>query len=95
MLRRNKKSDNYEIDRQLTWQLAIQSNMELQEELLELKSKYRKLEKSYKTLQVEHSRVLFDMKAIVKQEANKKLNRVKKELKNFLDKITIEDETKE
>lgn len=95
MLRRNKKTDKYQIDRELTWKLAVESNMELQEQLFDLRSKYRKLEKNYKTLQVEHSRVLFDMEAIVKKEVEDRLKKVKKEfreLKKLLDNITIEDD---
>ena len=44
---------------------------------------------------MEHSRVLFDMEAIVKKEVEDRLKKVKKEfreLKKLLDNITIEDD---
>ena len=72
MLRKREDSDVYEIDRELTWKWAVERNAELQEELLKLKCKHRRLEKQFKKLQVEHSRVLFDMDAVIEHEVDVK-----------------------
>ena len=72
MLRKREDSDVYEIDRELTWKWAVERNAELQEELLKLKGKHRRLEKQFKKLQVEHSRVLFDMDAVIEHEVDVK-----------------------
>ena len=72
MLRINKDTHEYEIDRELTWKWAVERNAELQEELLKLKGKHRRLEKQFKKLQVEHSRVLFDMDAVIEHEVDVK-----------------------
>ena len=72
MLRKREDSDVYEIDRELTWKWAVERNAELQEELLKLKGKHRRLEKQFKKLQVEHSRVLFDMDAVIDHEVDVK-----------------------
>ena len=43
MLRMNKDNSEYEIDRELTWKLAIESNAELQDRLEELEEENKKL----------------------------------------------------
>ena len=42
MLRR-RNDDEWEIDRKITWQLAIESNMELQEKVFELEEEIKRL----------------------------------------------------
>ena len=44
----------------------------------DLKDKHRKLEKEYKNLQLEHSRLLFDMVAVIEHEVKIKFKRIKK-----------------
>lgn len=80
---RAKKDWTYEIDWELTGQLAIKSNAELQEENEKLKKKLRRLEKDHKHLQVEHCRVLFDMDAVIEHEVNVKCKKLKKENKEL------------
>ena len=80
MLRRKENSDEWEIDRELTGKLAIESNAELQEKYEELREKYRRLEKEHKNLQVEHSRLLFDMDAVIEHEVKIRCNSYKKKI---------------
>ena len=97
MLRLNEDTHVYEIDRELTWKWAVERNAELQEELLKLKGKHRRLEKQFKKLQVEHSRVLFDMDAVIEHEVDVKCkkergeNRKLKELIMSTIKMAFED----
>lgn len=78
-----KKWKEYVIDRELTWKWTIESNAELQDELLELKGKYRRLEKMFKELQVEHSRLLFDMDAVIEHEVDVKCKKIRGENKKL------------
>jgi len=43
MLRKGKKSDSYELDRELTWKFAIEMNMELQKKVLEQEEEIKRL----------------------------------------------------
>lgn len=43
MLREKKDNSDYEIDRELTWKLAIESNAELQDRVEELEEENKKL----------------------------------------------------
>ena len=87
MLRKREDSDVYEIDRELTWKWAVERNAELQEELLKLKGKHRRLEKQFKKLQVEHSRVLFDMDAVIEHEVDVKHKKAMEENRKLKFKI--------
>lgn len=79
----NKDYTDYEIDRELTWKWAIQSNAELQEKYDELRQKYMRLEKEHNKLQVEHSRLLFDMDAVIEHEVDVKCKKLKEELEQY------------
>lgn len=79
MLRKREDSDVYEIDREITWKWAVEKNAELQEELVKLKGKYRRLEKQFKKLQVEHARILFDMDAVIEHEVDVKCKKEREE----------------
>ena len=83
MLRLNEDTHVYEIDRELTWKWAVERNAELQEELIKLKGKHRRLEKQFKKLQVEHSRVLFDMDAVIEHEVDVKCKKAIEENKKL------------
>lgn len=87
MLRYNKDLNDYEIDRELTWRWAVDRNAQLQEELLKLKCKHRRLEKQLKKLQVEHSRVLFDMDAVIEHEVDVKCKKVREENRKLMELI--------
>lgn len=79
MLRKREDSDLYEIDREVTWKRAVERNAQMQEELFKLKNKYRRLEKQFKKLQVEHARILFDMDAVIEHEVDVKCKKEREE----------------
>lgn len=83
MLRLNEDTQNYEIDRKLTGRLAMESAARLQDELFDLKKKLRRLEREHKKLQVEHSRVLFDMDAVIEHEVDMKCKKTREENKKL------------
>jgi uncharacterized protein YigA (DUF484 family) len=57
--------------------------IELEEENEKLRTKCRRLEKEYKNLQVEHSRLLFDMDAVIEHEVDVKYSKLKEEVKEL------------
>ena len=55
-------------------------NNQMQEKVSKLKKKYASMEKDYKKLQVEHSRLLFDIDAVIEHEVDVKCKKLKEEL---------------
>lgn len=92
MLRMNKDNTDYEIDREVTWKWTIEKNAELQDMLEQLKKEHRRMEKDYKALQVEHSRILFDIDAVIEWEVKKKYKKLTEKCKNLETRIDVMQE---
>ena len=62
-------------------------NKQMQEKISDLKKRYARMEKDYHKLQVEHSRLLFDMDAVIEHEVDVKCKKLKEENKKLKEKI--------
>jgi len=70
---RQEMADLKRLVKQLKEKIQKMESSDLRSKYEELKKTHRRMAKDYNNLQVEHSRLLFDMEAVIEQEVKKKL----------------------